>query len=506
MRHRSAPNPTGGFALPALIAGIGVVSLMLSHATRLIDDEYFYARTAVAISRFLLGLRWGAAELSALGDEVIAEGWRMPGMGILLTPVQLVTGLQASVPAARAWITVVNGVVVYLMARDLLRLGLPRRVVYLAVLLPCALPYYLFQLGMIWGDLLGAHLALLVLVHLERRISETEGEPRAVLTDRHALVVGVLAGAAALVRPQYVLLPCLLIVRIVLEGMRAERDGSLAGAWRGVARSALLVLVPIVVLLAPWHRGLDQRFGPSFMVTSTYLGPLFHDDDFAESAIREYGGNRYSAVQRLVAQRARTANRSFREQADLERERLPERSARERLRRVRKSMQRFYFSENSFLERFLERRGGEERPPAWAPELLGLNKGAWYLLLALGFLAFCAPASPRGGSYLLPLSLKGMVVLLTLQPLVVPVAHGRYYGALIPVFALMFALTLGASPRAAWGDCSGRSAHDRLLRAGQVFALLWGAANVVVFVAGEASNPLPRVDVAPLQHERLDPR
>ena len=172
--------------LPGLLVCVGTVSLYLSNGTWLSGDELFYSDLAEQLARAIIAAaRLEPIDLAALADGVIYHGSFPPGMGMIFTPVQLVFAGDAPLYATRAYMTFVNLTLVWLIVREILLLGGSRRTAISCVLLPCAVPYYLFYLGMLWADLVGVHLALLALLRLERRLSHSSSTD--VLSSRHAL-------------------------------------------------------------------------------------------------------------------------------------------------------------------------------------------------------------------------------------------------------------------------------------------------------------------------------
>jgi hypothetical protein len=467
-----------------VLVGFGCFSLYLSHATQLNGDEHFYFINASVLSKFLLAaIRMQPLDIAETLDRIVGLGWFAPGLSLILTPIQLLFGGEAPLPAVRAYMTIFNLVLLGLISRELIRLGFTRRFTSLFVVAVCAVPYYLFFLGMLWGDLVGVHLALLVLLDLERRLLESQ--PRGALTNNDSRWVGLLLGATILVRPQYSFLLLIIVVRIFLQSLRSsEAENPHRGSWAAVLKTSAWITLSIVIVLAPWNYELNKRFGRSFMITSTYLSPLFRDPGYSEGALREIATiNKFYAVHDKVTADARAAGRSFREQADLESAKIAEMDLDARLRATQNSMSRYYFSENQFLNRFfgLQTPEGKFSGPL-GEGLLFANAVFWYLLLSLGFLAFSIPAFPQKDGYLLPLSIKGLVFLLTMQPLLLD-AHGRYYVALVPALALLVLFALRANPRGIWTQHRRCSLHDGLIAAGQALALFYGTANVWLFLA-----------------------
>ena len=219
------------------------------------------------------------------------------------------------------------------------------------------------------------------------------------------------------------------------------------------------------------------------MITSTYLSPLFQDRGFVYAARLEFlGKTSYQAVYEKVLRDAKASGRSFREQAELEKSRLPGSGEEGVLANVSGQMRKFYFSENGILRRLLRSQANEAKfDGSLGRALPRVNSALRWMLLLLGAFAFCGPPFPQEDGYLLPLSLKALAVLLTIQPILLS-AHERYYVALIPVLAFMVLSLERATPRALWEKYRKPSRHKGLVIAAQALTVLYCSVNAWLFL------------------------
>lgn len=464
-----------------LLLTTGALSVYLSHGTLLSGDEVFYFQAGQFWSRFVLSWVHGAPfDFGKFGGFIVANGWFLPGMGIILAPAHLVYGGDAPVEFIRGYATVVNLGVIFLIIRGLVKLGVPKGFACLYFLISCAIPYYLFYLGALWGDLFAAHLAILLLISLERSLLADNASIG--LNYKQALTLGFMLGAIALIRPQYVMLPGIVLARIGLQILPGKYKVMAAKKLlRTFAKVGFSVLLSFGLVLAPWHFALYKEFGATLMTTSVNEAPLFYDLEFYSAAIAEYEiSNRFGAVHEKIMALAKAADRTFQEQVAIEKAKISAKASESRLHRMKRSMTRFYLNKNNFLKRFLKIQNDPLKYSGLLGEfLLTVNSIAWRFLLIVSFVAFCLPAYPRNGNWLVALSLKGLVIMLTLQPLLT-LSHARYHVALIPVLALLAIFQLRGPLHISLGRYRERSYRMIFLLALQVIFFIYGIVNLLV--------------------------
>ena len=492
---QEAPESTKSAAFwrwftPVIIVLIGLLSLSLSSRRGLFGDELTYHRMSVVLAEGVFSVVSGeAVDGSALLDEVIGTGGFLPGMGILLTPMQLLFGGQAPLIVLRVYVLCINLTLILLIVRELSKIGIRSRLLRVALLVCYLHPFLLAFLSRCWGDVVAMHFGLLFVVTCERMILEEK------LHGRYLVRLALLLLAAVMIRPQYLSLAGLALVRLTFDRVETRPPTrSLFHAMGSAAGTTMLIVAPMTLGLFAWNHVLEARFGPVFPVTAFKSMPLFSSEDFVLSAIESQKRlNPAQAVFREVLDRANAGGRTFSAQVDLELESIDELSFEEWRAIKLDSLADFYFWENYYLERIL-RVGGKRAPPPGSVEqsLLLANTLIWMGVLLLGLIALAAPAYPRNRNYLVPLGLKGLAFLLMVQPLLSR-SHGRYYVTLIPVFAILFALT--------WSQRSTREAAKQAylspcrnwVRAGQLFALIYGAALIVCLIYvwfGDAPVPV----------------
>lgn len=468
-----------------LLLTTGALSVYLSHGTQLSGDEFYYFNGGKLWSRFVLSWVQGVQfDFGKFGSYIIANGWFLPGMGIVLAPAHLVYGGDAPVEFVRGYVTVANLSVIFLIIRGLVKLGVPKGYACLFFLISCAIPYYLFYLGALWGDLFAAHLAILLLISLERSLLADNASIG--LNYQQALTLGFMLGAIALIRPQYVMLPGIVLVRIGLQFLPGNYEAMAAKKpLRTFAKVGVSVLLSFGLVLAPWHFALHKKFGATLMTTSVNVTPLFHDLEFYSAAIAEHKNlGKFGAVHQKIMKSAKAADRTFQEQVAIEKAKISAKASKSQLHRMKRSMTRFYLNKSTFLKRFLKIQNDPLKYSGLKGEfLLTVNSIAWRFLLIVSFVVFCLPAYPRNGNWLVALSLKGLIIMLTLQPLL-SFPHGRYHVALIPVCALLAYLQLRASPHLTLRRYRELSYRTIFLLALQVAVFVYGMANLWVLFSG----------------------
>jgi len=482
LKNASIDRVASQTILLILVIFVGVLSLYLSHATRLSGDEGFYNSRSIFLAQFIISLfHEDAVNFNIIVSKLVSNGWFMPGMSFILTPIHLLFFGEAPIYVVRAYITFINLVIVYLIICEILKSSVPKKHVFLFIAILFLMPYYMFYLGMIWGDLFAAHLAIFLLLYFERKINVSKLS--SILSIKESILMGCLVGLISLVRPQYLILLVIVIIRLVLEKVRnKEYKYQNIYSWSAIIKTSILIFLTCIVVLTPWHYELNKRFGPIIMITSFYEGPLVYDDKYTESATKETGiSNKYLAVHRKIISDASIAKRNFREQVEYEKDKLPEKSIEDKIRQIQINQNKFYFNENSFLKRFfLIQKDPDKYKSSLYQKLLTFNTFSWYLLLLFGSLAFFLPAYPTRNNYFLVLSLKGMAFFLTIQP-ILSHAHGRYYVALIPIFTLMILLTTRDNLSTALSEYKNISIHNILIFLGQIFVALYLIFNIWIW-------------------------
>lgn len=462
----------------ALVGGSQLVSyLVFMGSVALSGDEIVYVSNAHAIAAALRGLcRLDTAAVQALPAQLVNLGWFMPGMSFLLAPVVLLTD---SIPVLRLYVGLLNLFVTLAILRRLARRSAAAPLVFTGGVL--IVPYYGIYAFTAWGDLLAAHLLLLLfLVVLDR----VDGREPGVVSWRAAAGIGFALGLITYVRGfQWFFVP-IFAVLIVLG-----TDGGPPLRTR-VVRAGGRVAVCAVALFAtilPWTLAVSARHGFHLTTTSTTLSRIC----LLGSASYFEGGPRRgdaAAWQRLITARAAANGRSFATQAAIERSRaLAGTSLSDAGRRLHANVHRFFFDSEAFLERF-RRLAVSQAPPPSQPaldraytRLQAVNHVGWRVLLGLGLVIFFMPISLSRRFVSLSVVYKCVLVIFTMHPLTV-LAHGRYYVEYVPFIAAALA-GLASTSRlpilAAWPRFD---ADEWLIGAVQATAMCVGGALCVGFI------------------------
>jgi hypothetical protein len=467
--HRK-PQGLGHWAAP----GVAAIGLALSYAlfARTLPasgDETFYLERAPLIGELLAELlRGDGTAASATVDQIVASGWFMPGMSILLAPAVVVTD---SVAALRLYVGAVNLAMLCGILR-LLRASFGARAEAGFLALCLVVPYYGIYSFLFWGDLLATQGVLLLGLYLTRRIGSNEGR---------GLPVGVgaalAAGLAALTYVRGHLWLCLPL--LVLGVFFSSVGRPLPARLRHVGIVGGVCVATFVALLAPWSIAVSQRHGPHLTTTSTATSQImtFGSDEYLQSVpVKRASG--FRVVEAHIRRRAEAAGVSYAVQARVERDRaIAGVTLEDYGRRVSAQLRSFFLDSDRFIERFrrhsrpaTERTDGYQRlydaTKAW-------NRWTWRLLLLAGTLLFLIPIAPERSSLPVSMLFKYMVFVFTLQPFTV-MAHGRYYVQYVPYVAMAIVAVASIGPTAL-RPRRPRSLDEALIAAGQVVALAFGA-------------------------------
>lgn len=407
------------------------LSFYLMRGVGLSGDEGFYFGNSSHIAKWLLGLLPGLPFSRFIGP-IVGNGWFLPGVSLLLVPVQLPFGGEAPVALARAWVIAVNIGLLAMIARVLLNSGLSVRSVLIGVSASFLVPFYVSFMGCLWGELVATHAAILFMLVVERRIAS--------FGPLLAALCGAAVGAITLCRPQFFLLLALVSMRAVFAFM----DGTIGGA-RKLCVGLATLFCSWSLVIAPWEWAIHARYGPFFLVVSTAEQPFVSDAKYREN--HHLTGEPWAAVHgELVAEAARN-NRCLFEQIRVSRRELARLSFGERVRLQAQQTHRFYFNENIFLKRFhgIDRAGSLTD---WAGGAVRLfNSVSWRLWMVVGLLLMVFPfATGPQQDYRMPLVFKALAGMLALQPIVY-LAHGRYYVSLIPLISIFASIALAAGTR-----------------------------------------------------------
>ena len=225
-------------------------------------DEVAYLDSAGALSNLVRDLvSFGPFDRSELADNVIGNGWFMPGMSLLLTPL-LVVDPDPSLGMVRVYLGVLTLLLTAAAAWSVERsLGRAWTLAFLVV--PALLPMWSLYSYSAWGDLSAG----LVVVILVCRVTTAGRELLAgnLVRLRGSVGVGALCAAALYLRSSTLPLVLGLLALLVLGAVVLARRGSRGRAVSG----ALAACVAFGLLLAPWSYAASTVLDARVITTST---------------------------------------------------------------------------------------------------------------------------------------------------------------------------------------------------------------------------------------------
>jgi len=455
-----------GLPLPILLALLAgaFLSFWLVRGVALSGDEQFYLGNATHIARSVLGCH-ADITFAQFIDLIVGEGWFVPGMSFLLSPMQMLFGGEAPVAWSRAWVITINTALLAMIARVLLASGLSTRFVLFAVAGSFLVPFYTYYMGCFWGELVAIHAAILLMLVIEQRIAS--------YGPRECALWGFVIGCITLFRPQFFLLLGLVAVRAAL----AVCDGSIAGARRLFGGLFAMVASWCLVLL-PWECALNWKYGPFFIVTSPSTAPFVADATYSQK--HHLPPNDPFAVHAALMREAAQNGVNLSQQVRVSRKELTQRSLFARLSWQAKQVRKFYFNEDVFLNRF----HGIDRAkvlPAWASEAVRcFNSLEWRLWLTAGLVMMVFPFAVGANlDYRMPIVFRGLAGMLALQP-IVAWAHGRYHVALVPVISVFVAVALASGTRT-WGATHATRTAILVVQTGSV---LFALTTIALLICG----------------------
>ncbi|WP_344047168.1 hypothetical protein [Nocardioides panacihumi] len=238
-----------------------------------IGDEKAYVDAARALSNLVRDVVGPTpVDLGEVRRNVVASGWFMPGMSVLLTPLLLVEP-HASIPLVRGYLDVATGVLFLLAVLDVRRVLGPWYAVVLAVF--GLVPMWLLFAATAYGDLTAG----LVLVLLMTRLVAALRRVRlGTLAPLNGVGLGLLAIAVLYLRPSAMPLAIGLLLLLLLCAVWLSRGRA---RLRSVAAALIAVAVFGAVLL-PWSVLASQTLGGRVLTTTSVplgLGATFGDRD-----------------------------------------------------------------------------------------------------------------------------------------------------------------------------------------------------------------------------------
>lgn len=227
-----------------------------------VGDESAYLNGGRALSNLVRdGFAFTSPDSAELERNVVASGWFMPGMPVLLAPVYVVFP-DAPIWLVRGYIGLVTLILFIVVLRSVSRRIGPGWACVLAVV-PGLIPSYVVFTYGAWGDLCAGLVLVLLLVHLvEMFRGMRRGEAPSL---KEGLVLGLLAIAVLYLRSS---------TSVLLGGLAAVTLLTAFLLLRGRVRlqalgSAALAGVVFLLLLAPWSVFASKALEGRVITTTT---------------------------------------------------------------------------------------------------------------------------------------------------------------------------------------------------------------------------------------------
>ena len=398
----------------------------------LYGDEGTYVDGARALSNLVRdAFSLTSPDRPQLAAGVVGNGWFMPGMSIVLTPLFLVDP-QASLFAIRAYLGVFT-LLLLIGTVLMVRRVLGRVYAWALMVFPSMLPLWIFFSYAVWGDL-AAGLLVVVLVLLMVRAARTMRAGRSpTLLDGFWLgMVGIAtlnlrSSALPLVLGLFALV--LLGLVFLLRGRRPR--------LRALASLAVAVAV-FVGLLLPWSIAASRTLGDRVVTTTTV--PLSLAVAFGDVDELCFGpcdpGNIWVGSVRYSREVARVTGVSELEvQQEMSDYALRDTTRSGYATGVLDDLNRYLLQPAGFEEVF---RGGAEAPDDFSDVVIWTTRIAYFAMMAFALWALLMATRASFDAQITSLLVKLTGAALLIQPFV-HICSPRYW----PVFAPLFAIALG---------------------------------------------------------------
>lgn len=260
--HRLPPAPVllGWLVVAHVVLKVALFPVVMSAPPH--GDEQAYLNGSMALSNAIRDLfAFTGPDRAELDRNVVASGWFMPGMSIVVAPLYVVFP-DAGPALVRGYCGVVTLVLYLAVLRGVVRVLGHRWAVALAVF-PGLVPMWVYFGYGAWGDLNAGLVLLLVvlrLVEMFRRLRQGEAP-----TVRDGLVLGLLSVVTLYLRSSTSVLLAGLGVVALVTALVLLRG---AHRWRAVGSAAVAGVV-FVVLLAPWSAYASHVLDARVLTTTT---------------------------------------------------------------------------------------------------------------------------------------------------------------------------------------------------------------------------------------------
>lgn len=438
--------------------------------TPVYGDEAYYVDAARALSNLVRDLvSFSGPDTAELSQNVAGNGWFMPGMSILLTPLFVVVP-DAPIELVRAYLGLASTALLLLAVLGVRR-HLGRVPAGAVLVVPGLVPMYAVFGFAAYGDLVAGLLVLMLLTQAVALVRRTRAAdrgagPEPVATWRHGIHLGSLAIAAVYFRSSVSILVVGLLGTALLVGVLLAR-----GQWRRLVATMLAAGAAFVVLLAPWSAYASHELGGRVLTTTsvpTVLANTFGDRDDVCYGECDPGSSIWFSPLRYSREVARATGISeMQAAAEMSVYARADVTAESYARDVLDNLSRYLRNPAGFARIF-------ESPTAPYPtaEVVGaLTYLMAYPAFLVGLVMLLYVDRRGAGAQVQSLLVKVAIGALLVQPFV-HIAGSRYWMTLGPLLGLSAALLYGA-----------RRSRGRPV-AGDVATLAWLTRLQVVLVVG----------------------
>ena len=421
--------------IPWLLAAHVVLKLLVYPLVMQVpayNDEQQYYDGARALSNLLRDLfAFATPDGGELERNVVASGWFMPGMAIVMTPLFVVFP-DAGEPLARAYLGVASLVVLLWGVRSVSRRLGPG---YAALLIafPALLPGWVFMTFTAYGDPLSGIVLVVLVAHLVDMLRGMRaGRPP---SWREAIHLGLLAITLLYLRSStavaLAVLGCATLVAALVLLKGTQR-------WRALAAAAVASTV-CLVLLAPWSIAASEALGTRVITTTTV--PISLANTFGDRGEVCFGScDPHSPMWFGPLRYAREVGRATGEsEVDVEKQMsdyaLRDLDRRDYARQAWWNIGSYYFIPSNFV-RNIEPAGGRSAAGEvgkWV--VIGSTYLAYLPVLVLMFISLSSVQLRSLESQILDTLTKLALLALFLQPFV-HIAGSRYWATAGPLFAI----------------------------------------------------------------------
>lgn len=413
-----------------LWVGMSVLDLKLT------GDENAYTDAAMALSNLIRDIiHLVPPNLDELRNNVISNGWFMPGMPAVLTPLYLVVP-DAGSTTVRLYLGGLS-LALWLWAVLSVHRHLGRAYAYALMVFPSLVPLWIAFSFTAWGDLYAGLLLVILLCHAFTAIRRIYREGKFGLRD--GIWIGVLAACSLYLRSNVSPLILLLFSFIAFASLTSTHRGRRLRLLAGSAAA----LAAFMLVVVPWSLTASYTLGAPVVTTTTV--PLSMAVAFGDRNELCFGpcgkGNiwfRTVAYSKAVAADGNASELTV--QKEMARHAMRDTTAASYAADVFENFGRYAFNPGSFARLFAmagsspysRASAGQTERESW---LRTTTTVPYFIFMALLVIAWFTVARRTLEGQIASLLVKAFSAALLVQPFV-HVSGGRYWSVFGPMAAL----------------------------------------------------------------------